>query len=319
MALQLNNWNENRKQEAQFKSTLEQLYTTIKYDAEAFYRYSISYESRLKVIDSILDFPDSIHKNDLPFILYNLTYETENHISESGSYSNDLNYNPENQKQKEIAKEILNYINSINSFTFKVEERLKQAIHDTDVAHPKLNTEGIMNNESWDRSDLAYYSESDFKKLYDLIHGIKFKSILKSARTLSIYNHADSKNAQNDGLSIRELIKDYYPGVKVFYKDVGIIGTAIDGFDDVGAKSTPMTLVDEENSIWEITMFLKEGAVKFRCRDSWAQNWGVIGNSEFPMGNAVHDGRDIPINEAGNYQIILDLTKNKYEFRMQED
>ena len=36
MALQLNNWNENRKQETQFKVTLEQLYNTIKFDSETY-------------------------------------------------------------------------------------------------------------------------------------------------------------------------------------------------------------------------------------------------------------------------------------------
>ena len=33
MALQLQNWNENRKQEIQFKTTLEQLYNTISDDS----------------------------------------------------------------------------------------------------------------------------------------------------------------------------------------------------------------------------------------------------------------------------------------------
>ncbi len=36
IALQLQNWNEKRKQEAQFKVILEQLYNTIKFDTEVF-------------------------------------------------------------------------------------------------------------------------------------------------------------------------------------------------------------------------------------------------------------------------------------------
>ena len=36
IALQANNWNEKRKQEAQFKTTLEQLYNSIAFDVQKF-------------------------------------------------------------------------------------------------------------------------------------------------------------------------------------------------------------------------------------------------------------------------------------------
>ena len=121
----------------------------------------------------------------------------------------------------------------------------------------------------------------------------------------------DFKVLQNDALAMLKLIKDYYPEVKLLFQDVGIIGTSIDGFDDVGARSTPMVLTNEEQSIWEIELYLKKGRVKFRCRDSWAINWG--GNA-FPKGEAYFEGPDISIPEAGNYQIVLNLTANTYEF-----
>ena len=309
MALQLNNWNENRKQEAQFKSTLEQLYTTITYDVEKYLGYSEEYKEKLTYTDSILNFPDSIHRGLLPYNLYWLTYNVDDHTSESMYYAKGLNYNPENRSQKEISKEVLIYLNGLSSYEFKVEERFKHIIQETDVAHPKIRYE-VSSERDWDVSDPTYYSDSDFEKLDSLIRTKKFKSILKSLRTLMAYNYFYSENVQKDGLSIRNLIKDYYPEVQVLYKDVGILGNAIDGWE----KSTPMTLIDEENSIWDITMFLKEGGVKFRCRDSWAQNWGALEESEFPTGNTARNGNDIPIQEAGNYHIILNLSKNKFEF-----
>ena len=102
-----------------------------------------------------------------------------------------------------------------------------------------------------------------------------------------------------------------HPEVKLLFKDVGIIGTAIDGFDDVGAKSTPMINTDIEKAVWEIALYLKPGAVKFRCRDSWAQNWGGSG---FPEGDSGYDGGNILIPEAGNYHITLNLTESWYKF-----
>ena len=112
------------------------------------------------------------------------------------------------------------------------------------------------------------------------------------------------------------MIKEYYPEVRLIYQDVGIIGTSINGFPDVGAKSTPLTNKKKDESIWEIEMFLKQGKVKFRSRDSWAQNWG---GSSFPSGSAVFDGRDILVNEEGVYHISLNLDKKTYEFIKKEN
>ena len=99
------------------------------------------------------------------------------------------------------------------------------------------------------------------------------------------------------------------------FQDVGIIGTSIAGFDDVGAMSTPMIQTNIENSIWEIDLYLKVGKVKFRCRDSWSQNWG---GDTFPEGYSHFDGNDIQVTEEGNYHIILNLSENTYNFIRKE-
>ena len=62
-------------------------------------------------------------------------------------------------------------------------------------------------------------------------------------------------------------------------------------------------------------MFLKRGIVKFRCRDSWAQNWG---GSSFPTGPAEFDGMDIVVDEEGIYHIRLNLDEKTYEFIKKE-
>lgn len=172
-------------------------------------------------------------------------------------------------------------------------------------------------NSGWDSSDSTYYSNIDIKNANNLIRSHKTRATLKSLRTSKIHNSLDAANRYRDGLSIMNLIKNYYPDVKLLYRDVGLKGTAIDGFDNVGGKSTPMVLTDVEKSIWEIDIYLMEGNVKFRCRDSWQQNWGAIqegGNNVFPKGLGVQKGSDIVIPEAGNYHVILNLTTNIYEF-----
>jgi len=314
MALQLQNWNEQRKQEAQFKVTLEQLYTSIKYDAEAFYRHSIIFRDHISTIDSLLDYPDAFPDKELPYVFDFLTFNGRPYTTESVYYSKDLTSNPSNVKQKELAKEILNYINSIDDYNYNIDERLEKAIRDIDIPIPKIDLGNVMGD--YDRSDSTYFDASDLMNTHNLLRSHKFRAILKNARAFNIWNYAESRNRSNDGLSIRNLIKEYFPEVKVFYKDVGIIGTSIDGFDDIGAKSTPLKLTDEDHNIWELDLYLKVGKVKFRCRDSWTQNWG---SDTFPKGVGMQDGGDIPVSEAGNYHIIFKPVTGEYEFIKQDD
>jgi len=310
-ALQLQNWNEIRKQEAQFKNTLEQLYTTIKYDTETFLGNSRVFEDDIESVEELLNNGDSILNKNLPLKLFLLDYGEDKFYSESTLYVKDLIAHPANRRQKDLTKEVLNYINIISTHVYTKDERLLESMESINVALPYVD-----NNL---KLDSTYYTAIDFSNCRALLKTQKFKSILKTVRALKKYNYSKAMNRYNDALSIMELIKVYYPEVKILYKDVGIIGTAINGYDDVGAKSTPMTIRDADNGIWEITMYLKKGTVKFRCRDSWSQNWGFAVNAAFPKGETGHDGGDISIPVEGKYKVILDLTKNTYEFIKQDE
>jgi len=81
MALQLNNWNENRKQEAQFKVTLEQLYSSMTYDVQKIEEHITLTSRQIESMDFILNHPDSIPSienylnnpssyKDLPYPIY---------------------------------------------------------------------------------------------------------------------------------------------------------------------------------------------------------------------------------------------------------
>lgn len=310
MAFQLQIWNEKKKAETQFKNTLEQLYTTIKYDSETFLNQSQSFEIEVEQIELLLENPKAIPDAELPFSLYLLIFEND-FISESLLYAKDLAPHPENAGQKELTKEILNYVSTISNYSQRKDERLEESMKRIDIAIPVVDA-------NLKPEDPNYYNSAEISRCRELLETTRFRAILKSERAINKYNYSNARNRYNDALSIMELIKDYYPELKILYKDVGIIGTAIDGYDDVGAKSTPMKISDINKGIWEINIYLKKGSVKFRCRDSWSQNWGNDETNKFPKGRAVHDGADIPIPEEGNYRVILNLSESTYEFIQQE-
>ena len=141
MALQLNNWNENRKQEAQFKVTLEQLYNTIKFDSETYKTHMIIFQDQAKEIDVLLNYLDSIPSKWLPYTLYGIIQEIPLYKSESLYHAQNLNYNPDNLEQNAISKEILNYINIISTDEYKKDEAIFIQVKDLDIAYPKVDME----------------------------------------------------------------------------------------------------------------------------------------------------------------------------------
>jgi hypothetical protein len=317
MALQLNNWNEKRKQEIQFKATVEQLYNTITDEVWNFEFETNNAKNIVSNIDTLLNYNDSMPKQVLPMALWFSTFSNKDgYASASLQIINNLNYNTENKEQINLAKQLQNYATLITNKTktfFKVESQINKLLLDNNIPFPKLDLD---NSHKGLIADSTHYNNEDYDNCVRLLKDPNFRSHLKSQRTQVAFNSLDFKVLYNDANAMLKLIKKYDPEVKLLFQDVGIIGKSIDGFDDIGAHSTPMTLINEDKSIWEIEIYLKEGRVKFRCRDSWAQNWG---GTAFPTGEANFEGPDISVNDAGNYRVVLNLSASTYEFIKLED
>jgi hypothetical protein len=88
----------------------------------------------------------------------------------------------------------------------------------------------------------------------------------------------------------------------------GLIGDAI----PVTGWNTDVDMAfDPATETWEITLDLVPGKIKFRANDDWAINYGDDGGDL----RLEHEGADIPIAEAGNYTVVLDLSApEKYTY-----
>ena len=316
MALQLQIWNESRKQEIQFKTTLEQLYNTINDDSWYYQNQMNKFKDVILNTDLILN---AEYKDlDVTFIMglwYMSMFNNDTYHSESNQIIKNLEYNTGNEEQVNIVKQLYGYSNLISiksKNAFKIENKITELLLENNIAFPRFEYNEVSRGLIFDST---YYDDEDYQKALNLLQDKNFRTHLKSQRSQRAFQVLDYKALYTDAQATIGLIKDYHPEAKLLFQKVGIIGTSIDGFDDVGGRSTPMVLVDKENSVWEIELYLKEGRVKFRCRDSWAINWGGI---TFPKGDAVREQRDIIVNEAGNYRVILNLTENTYEFIKQD-
>lgn len=311
IALYINNWNEQRKLNAQFKVTLELLYNSINYDKYVFNNTVNLLDWQIRNIDNMLLNADSFPKESLPWSIYVLSFKPAESVSEETIYhASFLKNSISNKKHNELSQQIVNYTNHRMNNEINSLDLIQPLFLEEEIPFPNP-TQSLETNFYQFADTISFYSENELSRLNEIFHSHRFKATLKSIRSNKILQRALPRNREEDASSIMKLIKEYHPNVRIMYKNVGIIGTSIDGFPDVGAKSTPMVSSDEDHNIWKIEIYLKKGKVKFRCRDSWAQNWG--GNS-FPKGSAEHDGDDILVDEAGNYRVTLNLDQNTYQF-----
>ena len=314
IALQLNNWNDRRIQKEQFKITLEQLYNTILTDSIRFNKQSASLLNQIELIDRLLNRPDSLKDYLIPIYLYELTSDnTKTQASSTNYHSSNLKLNPDDVIQNEIAEQIIFLLDMVSMDYSHYDERIKHLLYENNIAKPNVKT---ISSSEFNYNDSTQYSREQLNRVRELVMTDKTKSILKTMHTDYQMDSRWHINKLSQIKSILRMIKSHYPEIKLLFKDVGIIGTSLHGFDNVGGSSTSMTLTDIENSIWNIDLYLKKGQVKFRCRDSWAQNWG---GDAFPNGKAVAGGNNIVVNEAGKYNITLNLSELTYHFEKIQD
>jgi hypothetical protein len=90
--------------------------------------------------------------------------------------------------------------------------------------------------------------------------------------------------------------------------DISLIGSATAGGWGADTKMYPR---ENDTSKFFLVVDLAVGEVKFRTTGSWDNNWGA---PDFPEGVGVKNGPNIPINQAGKYEINFDTLTGAYRF-----
>ena len=92
----------------------------------------------------------------------------------------------------------------------------------------------------------------------------------------------------------------------ILLTDWGLIGDATPGGWDTDSDMTYNVV----SGVWELTVDLVAGNIKFRANDAWDLNYG----SNNANGICDAGGTDIPVAIAGNYTITLDLRGPLYRY-----
>jgi len=106
IAIQLNNFNEGHKNEAQFKAILEQIYTVIDQDAEQMTVIKADLDEQIALINTISEHPANIAPTLLPHLLFYIDLSPIKFTSEVSTQLGYLNFNPGNLMQSNLNKSL---------------------------------------------------------------------------------------------------------------------------------------------------------------------------------------------------------------------
>lgn len=312
IALQLNNWNESRKNKDEFKTVLQQIYTVIDQDSEnlTLIRHQIS--KQIDIMDNIVQNPEGINDKLLPHLLFYLDLEPSDINSEISYLLGYLKFNPQNIKQSNLNKSISSYGKAIKHGFDGSRKDITSLLNELNLPYPSINF-GYSALNDFQNMDSTFFNESDIQHTINLLENSKFQNALKSSKSIKSLNLIFIDNIINLTNTIKILIQEYYPNVKLLYSNIGLVGDATQNGD--WAKNIQLTLTNDLETIWEGDVMLSDGSVKFREGENWNFNWG--GNA-FPAGNTYSYGDNIQV-KSGNYHVILNLSKKTYEFIKQDE
>jgi len=312
IALQVNNWNEKRKIEKQFKVTLNQLYTSIKVDLNIIYYYQNTIKDQIVMINEISENSDIIESQLLINMLFYTETDPNAYSSETSFHLTNLKFEPSNSNQNKIAKRITTLLknewwNAYFSSSNKARQNYIEPIL-KDAGIPIIPTEFVSSPIDGSQLYTHIFSEKEIENVRNVMESRKFQNAITSLKLNKTFLSDNLIIFIEDRKSILSEIKNYYPEVKLLFENIGVVGNAL---ESGWFKSVPMTLVNEKEGVWEIKIQLSKGRFKFRANDSWSQNWGV--NSYSP-GSLQMNGKDIQVEE-GFYHIRINLSNNEYSVK----
>ena len=334
IALQINNWNENRKQEIEFKFSLKQFHEQLNIDLYTLEPIRDGYSYQKKMVDSLLYYPELLDDQKLPLIIQSLDYKEIERLKlrwNADFRKTLVKFNPKNKNQNRLAQLLskniqvleFNLIKNSNKNQQNVlidEATFQNYLDELDIPMQFLSA-ATSYNEFYNQIETGgtafktkyNYSQESLTELRSLLTTKKFVS---SLTTYAFRLQAIETLLYQITMSTTNLIKaieQLYPDIHLKFEALKITGngTHFNNWDD----NIDMEQMDDEGFVWELTTTLRNGSIKFVTDDQFTFDWG-LGNMD--NSKLCFDGYNIPTKE-GTYTIKVNLKENTYQFIKQDD
>ena len=328
IALLVNEWYGRLKQTAAFEETLTRVYTDVK--KEQFQADRDFEEARLQadLIGRMLNEPDSISDDILPFALFYLDLPGADFVLSPAAAAlreqvDLLMLNANAPRQLQVVKDLMDYtastwarqdLRGIEAVARSGPAPLKPFLLEAGLRDPALVWGySAMNDFENARTQggIAFTPEEKARARTLLSDPRLIAQLQTRAAYLENRYVSDTRVFTVNALGRR--IREAYPGLQLLFRDVSVVGSAVSRGTgpEVWRPSVRMQRVADSGSRWTLDTFLDAGLIKFRTGDAWDENWG---GRSFPEGRLLWFGDNIKVPAAGNYRITVDLERNDYGF-----
>ena len=304
LALYLTNLNSEYEKNENFEELVEQIYNGL-YTDKGVLSFGIQItQANIANVDLLLGNPDSIPNSSKMFMLFRLNYPLSPLKSQVEHFSGFMDLGAETRSYRELKKEVIVYISyypwgMINELDKRA--YVTPYLHSRDIPSPMNFLFDKLTSE-----DTFHWTTTDYLIMNELFEKRSLRFALLQEKDRLISSLERLLELKTDAHSLMEKLRIEFPEIRLLFDDIGVVGTAVEGWD----QSVPMVLTNPKSSIWELNLYLKEGELKFRNRNSWSQNWG--GNS-FPEGDLVSGGDNIKVDE-GKYHLMVNIEQGVYQF-----
>ncbi|GAB2495465.1 DUF6090 family protein [Algoriphagus taiwanensis] len=307
IALQVNNWNEERKRQEEFALTIEQIYNVLEVEIQEllFIEYH-SFQQNL-YLDTLYNHQELLSPAMIPGILNYQEAEPSPFKTSIGFLLQNLKVKPGNTTEILLARDLTEYASFANLDFNRSEKLIKELLLAETIPTPDLIF-GIGLNQGFLEMP-GVFSETQILKSQAMITRPEVRAALIKAAVLHDSYSAEAFHIRELGEKLKGEIKKQFPQVKLLYENLGLVGDGSPNKD--WGTDVPLVKISDEPSIWEAEIELVGGPVKFRENQTWNRNWG---GRTFPEGHMDWQGPNIQV-PAGKYRVILNLTEKTYEFQ----
>lgn len=338
IALYIDQWNESRKQEKEFRDSMERVYNAVLDDLGLVERQLDSIVQQIEIIDTLFRNPEAYDDRRLVHMLFFLDQPRAVWAQTASSAVRQdpsvLETNAENDDQLNLVEQLADYLDNMSND----EAALSFGAETTpEVIAPILRSAGLPDpahlfgrseNNDFSLIDLDFFNDDEIEAVRQLLRDGSLSVPLRSLRARKAEYVEVAARRRDVARAMSRSIKSAYPAVRLRFSDISIVGPALDAdaaarwdggniqgdivraYSDWSVHEASMNRIGESDYLWEIEVRLHGNFVKFRSRGSWDENWG---GDTFPKGRAVRHGGNIRVTE-GRYRVVMDLEHLEYEF-----
>lgn len=314
IALQVNNWNQQRIKDARFEFGLTALYSEIQ--STVFFQSGVldSLDFQTKLIDSLLQQPNSLKLHQIPAML--LILDESGIVAWNNDWKSEFlemdTSRPDRNRFAQALRGLTNVSSGIDEIIKKhhLDHVMKSYLRTYHIPYTVYNHEnGTSYADFINASSEDFYSDSQLQQIHALIDDESLKADLRTLKELKRSTREYAVSAGQSADAFLSYIQSYTPDRDYSLKQMEVIGTGLpNGQWATGIRMKWMA--EDVDSRWELKQELADGKLKFRGDMDWVLDWG---RGQANDARLVFKGADIPVSQ-GLYHINIDLKEGTYEF-----